>query len=278
MRLIMRMAVAAAVLPMLVFAGDSEAGAFTWAPASSATIKPGVQTFTQGAQCTANFVFADATDVYIGQAAHCQGTGAATDTDGCIAGTLPLGTQVEITGATRPGTIVYSSWIAMQQAGETDGNKCLYNDFALVRLDPADHARVNPSVPFFGGPVALGGATRAGSVVYSYGNSGLRLGLSPLSPKIGTSLGTAGNGYTHTVYTATPGIPGDSGSGFLDSSGRAIGVLSTLAALPLPLSNNVSDLGLALAYMNTHGGPAAQLVPGTEPFSGTGGSPLQLLP
>ncbi len=48
-----------------------------WAPAASAAITPGVQTNTDGSgQCTANFVFTDAAaNVYIGQAAHCAGTG-----------------------------------------------------------------------------------------------------------------------------------------------------------------------------------------------------------
>ena len=81
-----------------------------------ADIHPGVMTFTEGAQCTSNFVFRDGGGTYLGQAAHCSGTGAATDTNGCDAGSLPLGTPVEIDGATRPGTLVYSSWIAMQAA------------------------------------------------------------------------------------------------------------------------------------------------------------------
>ena len=56
----------------------------TWAPAASATVHPGVMTYTDGAQCTANFVYTDAAGtVYIGQAAHCSGTGGQTDTDGC---------------------------------------------------------------------------------------------------------------------------------------------------------------------------------------------------
>ena len=70
-----------------------------WAPAASATIHPGVQTFTDGAQCTANFVFTEGSDVYIGQAAHCSGTGGNTETDGCTSGSLPIGTPVEVTGA-----------------------------------------------------------------------------------------------------------------------------------------------------------------------------------
>ncbi len=42
--------------------------------------------YTDGAQCTANFVYTDAAgDTYVGYAAHCAGTGAATDTDGCTA-------------------------------------------------------------------------------------------------------------------------------------------------------------------------------------------------
>jgi hypothetical protein len=239
----------------------------TWAPAGQATVHPGVQTYTQGGQCTANFVFSDGTDVYLGQSAHCSGTGAATSTNGCDAGSLPLGTPVEIQGATRPGTMVYNSWLAMQAAGETDANTCSFNDFALIRIDPADHGRVNPSIPFWGGPVALGGATGTLEQVYSYGNSSLRLGLSPLSPKTGTSLGTNGGGWNHPVYTVTPGVPGDSGSAFLDSRGNAIGVLSTLQLAPLVGSNGVTDLGLALDYLDRHGNLDVELVPGTEPFS-----------
>jgi hypothetical protein len=43
--------------------------AAAWAPADSAAITPGNMTFTDGAQCTSNFIFQGATDVYIGQAA-----------------------------------------------------------------------------------------------------------------------------------------------------------------------------------------------------------------
>ena len=44
---------------------------------------------------TGNFVFTDgAGNVYVGYAAHCAGTGAATDTAGCSTASLPLGTWV----------------------------------------------------------------------------------------------------------------------------------------------------------------------------------------
>ncbi len=159
--------------------------ASAWAPADQATIHPGVQTFTDGGQCTANFIFTGGGNTYIGQAAHCSGTGAATDTNGCDAGTLPLGTPVEIDGASRPGTLAYSSWIAMQQRGETNADACEYNDFALVKIDPADVDKVNPSVPGFGGPVGLGGPSATGDDVFSYGNSSLRLGRHLPQPQAG---------------------------------------------------------------------------------------------
>lgn len=239
-----------------------------WAPADQATVHPGVQTFTDGAQCTANFVFTNGTDVLIGQAAHCAGTGGATETDGCLAGTLPLGTEVEIDGASSPGTMVYSSWVAMQANDEQNGNTCANNDFALVRIDPADAGSVNPSVPFFGGPTGLGATSAFGDKVYTYGNSGLRFGLTPTSPKEGYSLGQAADGWTHDVYTVTPGVPGDSGSGVLSADGAALGTLSTVALLPYPASNGVSDLGREVAYARNNGFPGLELATGTEPFLG----------
>src|SRR5689334_15929236 len=113
-----RMLLACAAL--MVAAVLSPSAASAWAPASSAAVHPGVQTLTEGAQCTANFIFSDGANTYIGQAAHCSGTGAATDTNGCTAQSLPEGTQVQVTGASNPGTMVYNSWIRMQAAGETD--------------------------------------------------------------------------------------------------------------------------------------------------------------
>src|SRR5438034_5359504 len=103
--------------------------ASAWAPADTAPVHPGVQTFTDGAQCTSNFVFTDGTDVYIGQAAHCSGTGGNTATNGCTSDSLPIGTPVTVGGASRPGTLVYNSWLTMQQVThETDSETCDYND------------------------------------------------------------------------------------------------------------------------------------------------------
>jgi hypothetical protein len=259
--------VAAAAISAIAIAPSA---ASAWAPAAQAAVHPGVQVFTEGAQCTANFVYQDVSNTYLGQAAHCSGTGAATDTNGCDSESLPIGTPVDVTGANHPGVLAYNSWLTMQSRGETDENTCAFNDLALIRLDPADVAKVNPSVPQLGGPTGMGAWGASGSTVYSYGNSELRGGVTALSPKQGLVVQNTGGGWSHDVYTATPGIPGDSGSGFLNASGGAIGVLSTVQLAPLAGSNGVGDLPSEIAYMhaNAPGFAGVDLVPGTEPFEG----------
>ena len=270
----------AAMLTAAMLSAPQATAAPTWAPAATAKIHPGTMMYTNGAQCTANFVFTDSSgNTYVGYAAHCAGTGGATDTDGCEAGSLPLGTRVSfneggslISDGTivGNGTLVYSSWLTMHALGTTDANTCAYNDFALVRVDAADVSKVNPSVPFWGGPTGIDtDGTATGDRVWTYGNSSLRFGITQLSPHTGVSLGdqAADGGWSHPLYTVTPGIPGDSGSGFLSAGGKAIGTLSTLGLAPLPASNNIGDLAKELAFAQAHAGIGGlQLVNGTEPF------------
>ncbi|CEH16601.1 Trypsin-like cysteine/serine peptidase domain [Ceraceosorus bombacis] len=159
----------------------------------------------------------------------------------------------------------------MSRNGETDQNACNFNDFALVRIDDADKGRVNPTIPTFGGPSGLRDTSSGlgnNEPIYSYGNSVLRQGLTFLSPKYGLNVATQNGGWDHNTYTFTPGIPGDSGSGFVDRQGRAYGVLSTLQFAPRPFSNGVADLPLALRYLRTRSSdfPNLRLVPGTAPF------------
>jgi hypothetical protein len=258
-------AIGIAAISVLVIAPSA---ASAWAPASSATIHPGVQVFTNGAQCTSNFVFQDSGNVYLGQAAHCSSTGGQTSTNGCETDSLPLGTPVQITGASRPGTLVYNSWLTEHANGEADADTCAFNDLALIRIDPADVGKVNPSVPGFGGPTGVGAAGGLGSTVYTYGNSELRGGVTKLSPKQGIVVQNASSGWSHDVYTVTPGIPGDSGSGFMNGSGQAIGILSVLELAPLAAANGVGDIAKEIAYMHANSSfSGVNLVPGTEPFN-----------
>jgi hypothetical protein len=272
------------VLVVAILSGAGSASA--WAPAESATIHPGVMTFTGGSsflggggQCTANFVYTDASgNTYLGQAAHCSSTGSNTETNGCSTKSLPLGSPIYagdlvnggIQTGTLIGTLAYNSWITMQQAKETNAATCAYNDLALIKISPAQVANVNPTVPFWGGPNGLAsGAAPLGERVFTYGNSILRGGVSALSPKTGVSLGEGEEsaGWSSQVYTVSPGIPGDSGSAYMNAAGDALGVLSTVEFAPVPASNGVGTLAKELAYANTATGLGIKVAPGTSAFS-----------
>jgi hypothetical protein len=270
---------AGALAVVTLAAGPTANGAPTWAPERFAKIKPGVQMLTNGAQCTANFVFKDAAGrVYVGYAAHCAATGSSSDTNGCTTPTLPLGTRVQFgTGGNLfssgnivgTGRLAYSSWRTMQKRGTKDAARCAYNDFALVRVDPASVSKVNPTVPTWGGPNAIASTTlKAGTPIYTVGNSSLRTGTA--AAKTGSVIRVVGGGLAYDIKTSNPGIPGDSGSGFMDSRGRAAGVLSTLSVgIGLtPVSNTMGDLFRELNYAKLYGGISGlYLVKGTRPFS-----------
>lgn len=256
-----------------------EAGAKppAWAPWQTASVHPGVMTATAGQRCTSNFLFSDAAGhLYLGQAAHCARNDAKAPTgsadkprSGCTFGSLPLGTAVTFVGSTVTGTLAYSSWLSMQKAGETDRATCVANDFALVRIPDAARDQVNPSIPYFGGPTGLRStAAPNGEAVATFSNSPTRQGIDAIDVKQGYVVGAADEGWGYRIITATPGIPGDSGSGLLDSAGQALGVIVTLSLEP-PGANGAVDAQHALDYARRHSGiKGLRLVPGTEAFVG----------
>jgi hypothetical protein len=279
-------------LVLMVLSGAGSASA--WAPEGAATIHPGVMTFTNApsflggaAQCTSNFVYSDASGgVYLGQAAHCSSTGGSTSTNGCNTQSLPLGTPIYsgelVNGGVQNGTLIgtlsYNSWIAMQSNHESDPNTCAFNDLALIKIASSQVANVNPTVPFWGGPDGLApGVSQQGDRVFSYGNSILRGDISALSPKTGVSLGDfeGSGGWSQDVYTVTPGVPGDSGSGYMDANGGALGVLSTVQLAPVAASNGVGTLAKELAYANSATGLGLQVAAGTTPFNSVPVPPAQ---
>ena len=261
-------ATAGLLVAALAVVGDGGASAETvaWAPAASASIHPGVQLVNLGAQCTAGFVLTDSGHIFLAEAAHCLSTGTprGAEGDGCTSDSLPLGTPVDIAGGRHRGTLAYSAWIAMHLAREARPDLCTFNDLALVAVDPRDDPLVNPSVPGWGGPMALSPGVRQGDAVFGYGGSELGPG-----PRQGQSVGDAGHGWSHDVVTVPPGTLGDSGSPFLDSHGAALGALASMEISPVPGSNGIGDLARELDYVRLHSLlRRVQLALGTEPFSG----------
>lgn len=237
---------------------------------------------------------------YVGMAAHCVGVAKNSDSDlnGCheSVGSLPIGTRVYFyqgvasgksvlgigigggSSGTRIGSGVlrYSSWIAMKRAHTAVGSlACNYNDLALVEVSGTDLKRVNPTVPYFGGPTKIAGLPGAGASVYTVGNSSLR----------GTERSTSGRVSTYGAWEdiigkqGSQGVPGDSGSGYMNSSGQAVGVLSTcissngIASLLGQTScpqNGIGSLAQEVAFARAHGLPNLTLVRGRAPFSTSG--------
>ena len=215
--------------------------------------------------------------VYLGTAAHCMaGEDAQSSVDGCAEPVQPEGLEVSILGRdgqAYTGRVAYNSWATMQGRGETDPQLCNLNDLALIRIDDADVARSNPTVPGFGGPTALDtDGTTDGEKVYSYQPN--QLVATP--NKQGVSFGQPEGPRTHVVATVPPGVPGDSGSGYLDAEGKAFGVLSSLMAPTT--TNGVADIAQALDYAEAYGTVGAlTVVAGDAPFT-PGGLPLTEMP
>ena len=218
---------------------------------------------------------------YVGYAAHCAGTGEATDTNGCDAGSLPLGTRVHVRRGRQPGqcghhrrrrdarVLVLADHAAAR--ARRNPNTCAYNDLALVKVDAADVAQGEPVVPFWGGPVGIDtDGTAAGDQ---------RLLLRQLQPprrgrraltQPGVSLGDdAARRLDPPASTpSTPGVPGDSGAASSMPTGNAVGTLSTLAIAPLPArTTSATSPTSSPTRRSTRGIAGLQLVNGTEPFT-----------
>jgi len=225
-----------------------------WADPNTATIRPGIQMTSSAGQCTSNFAFTDDRgNAYLGFAAHCVGA-------------LEPGTSIDIGGVTK-GTLAYSSWYTMGYqpdasatsggvcSAETDATICTYNDFAVVKLAASDAIKTSPAMRHFGGPSALydSSAVQSADKVLSYGNSGVRFETEEAAWHEGYVFQPS-NEWSTLIYTATPGIPGDSGSGVLMGDGQALGILVTVTISPYTASNGVTHLDKALEYAREKGG------------------------
>jgi hypothetical protein len=243
-----------------------------WSTPAAATIHPGMQLYTRDLQCTANFVFTDGSgNAYIGQAAHCSSLGGSTDTDGCKTKSMRLGTVVTDADGRRIGTLAYNSWIAMRAARERDANACAANDLALVKIDRSLISQTSPTVPGLGGPSGLDrdGAS-AGEQTWAVGNSSLLFGAGSWVAQTGVVQKVTDGGWAFYVSMLRPGVPGDSGSGYLTRGGLALGQLSTISVGTEGVGNTVGNLAKELRYANRHSRTTYRLATGQRAFSATG--------
>lgn len=255
MRLSLRIVLASLLaVTFVAAAGSAEAS-------GGRPIRPGVQVIIKGAQCTANFLYQRHTGsgkrLYLGTAAHCDGKGSDTAVNGCHTGSYPLGTKVRImvgynnlSNGRQIGTghVAYTSWIAMHRAHMSAYAPCNFNDLALISLPRSSWSRVRARVTDLGGPTGIAPLPAKGAAVYARGASGNR--FAPVSMK-GKVLKRVP--WSMNVRTSPPGISGDSGSGYLNSRGQAVGVLSTIDGLLGLSGNGVGSLWREVGFARHHG-------------------------
>jgi hypothetical protein len=169
-------------------------------------IRPGGVVISDIGLCTLNFVFRGSDGArYIGTAGHCilEGTGIAER-----AWARGKGPVAKDRNGRRFGEFSYAAFKDPK-------------DFALIRID--DGVAASPEMCHFGGPVGLNATpTAAGGLLEHYGN-GVGIGdYVPGRTSVALSLGDA-----NQVTAIGAVVPGDSGSGVLDQSGRAVGVIVT---------------------------------------------------
>lgn len=282
--------VSTGVLMLAVSAQSAQAGlldALLGAPASQATatsawgdpetkgIRPGNNITTNGASCTTSFIFTDNNGRYfVSTAAHCIVPTEQTSANGCTADYSDLSATVsqmdlyDPSGSIAMDTVslpaYYTSWHAMQDQNETSDAACNGNDFALLEV-PAEHVGLlHPASLHFRAPTGMPSASDdvqpSGAMIWGFGASTLKLGITPLHPKQGFVVQMANDDWSYTVYLATPGIPGDSGGHIMTDDGQALGVASTLALAPLALSNNYTNIAKAVEYAEQYLGHDLDIV------------------
>jgi hypothetical protein len=188
------------------------------------TIHPGVSVHYGDVTCAVAAVMKQHKRLFLAVPASCGGIDLGKPTDGCSSPQAPIGLPVSIQGAKHRGRLVYSSFAQMQLNGDTNPNRCYYNDLALVQVARKDRARVSAAIPKVGVPTG---------VVAKLPGKGTAL-------RIGGSTGSAAdrhhNGWvldltsSPTAMFRTPdcGVPVTTGR-------RLVGMLLILPKGPIPM-------------------------------------------
>lgn len=189
-------------------------------------VRPGAVVLTPNL-CTLNFLFLGGDGrAYMGTAGHCAlGKGPTGEDVGEQSWNPGVGPVARDGAGQRIGEFAY----AVLQSPK---------DFALVRLEKGVEA--SPKACHFGGPTGINNDVSAAPMVLEYYGNGLGVGT-VLPARSAIALGTPDLDH---VFASGAAIPGDSGSGVMDSSGRALGVLVTLGLHATTIGTGGVDAGI----------------------------------
>lgn len=183
------------------------------------------------AGCTANFVWTDGGGTqYLGAAGHCfLGDDAAGGRDlddssypslsdvtvrACV--DCSFGGAIALSGGVRGKVVELGDVVYARQAAD-DGTQLGY-DFGLVEIPESAEALVDPSMPTWGGPTAVG-QIDGGDTVVQYGN-GVVTGET-VATKGRTGAGLTQDEEAGAWFAGLPAAPGDSGSAVQVAGGAA---------------------------------------------------------
>ncbi|HEU5034999.1 MAG TPA: hypothetical protein VFT62_09620 [Mycobacteriales bacterium] len=257
-------ATATAVAATAVGGWPADAGtsrsAHTWAGTSSATVHPGVVITVAGVRCVAGYVLADRHHVYLAVPASCTGVSDGSPVDGCLSAQVPVGLPVHVQGARHDGVLAYTSFTQMQLTGEQRSNRCANNSLSLVRLDPRDVKRTNPSLPAVGGPSAV--STDASALPDQLSvllNGAVTQAQATSTTAGGWARGMVVDGQVNAFSVGSPVV---------DAKGRAVGMVTYVPFQGGPGQTSVSDLGRELRLLRrTPGFAHVHLVRGTAGYA-----------
>ena len=218
------------------------------------TACPGVQTagvsaagcIVAPAGCTANFIFTDGASFYVGTAGHCSNS---------VGDSVTM--QVDTTTIADVGTVT-------RRTPHPAGDGIPGSDFTLIRIDPAVQQRwgVSPAIPVVGGPNGVYSGCGPETVRH-YGH-GYVAAVAQGKPSAGLATNWADNAYGWTGF----GLPGDSGSPVVTTSGQAAGNFthlivhtgfpgSNLAGMRMPSILRFAGVSLVNADGSTTSGPTS---------------------
>lgn len=205
-------------------------------------VRPGGSLLTSKGLCTFNFLFTGSDrNRYIGTAGH------------CFLGDSPLAEDV--------GEKTYK-WTKGPWANDGQGKLIGYavyavlkepKDFALIRLLPS--VKAYPSMCHFGGPTAGAPTKTVPALLHYYGN-GTAIGeVLPARTAVATNLSSPDHVYAQGVV-----VPGDSGGGVIDDTGRAVGVIVTTGAHTSGLAAPTDDGAMGITRLQPQVARAAKLL------------------
>lgn len=216
---------------------SSEDGGVAWASPEDAVLRPGHVLRNEMRECPTSFFFESGSN----------GVMFATTTAYCVRD-LVVGSVASYGDHNDFAVLIYSSFITMDEIGETDPNALQYNDLAIYYIDATAKAIANPALPG-GGPTALadGREYDVGDRLRSLARGG------PAQDDWRESIVAARSGeWALQTYTLLPAAPGTLGGPVVDPEGRAVGIVASLGVFPNPGMNTVARLDTMVAYAEEH--------------------------